>query len=357
MIACCVWLSVGMAVDAWAHRNIPALETFFTPWHALFYSGFAATATHLGLTIRRNVRAGYPRARAAPEGYAEAVVGLVIFAFGGLGDALWHELFGVEKDLAALISPTHLLLFAGITLMVSSPLRSAWRRGGRLGVGGDAPTLGELMPTLLSVMMVLTMFSFVTQGLSPFIEPFAARDHAALGDLTSSQPRDERATARLAYLSQTLGLAGFLVQTVLLVGAMLPLLRRWRLPFGSFAFVLTLNVAIQTALSELYWFVPLALLAGLATDALAWRWARPNGPAWGLRAVAAAMPALLWGPYMAALALGVGGGLAWERELWAGTILVSGATGLLLSFLVVPISRDGHLTTGAAQDGRPRPSR
>jgi len=42
---------------------------------------------------------------------------------------------------------------------------------------------------------------------------------------------------------------------------------------------------------------------------------------------------------LAALALGAGGGLAWELELWSGTILVTGAVGLLLSFLVVPIRR------------------
>ena len=38
------WLLVGVMVDGWAHNNLEALETFFTPWHALFYSGFVATA-------------------------------------------------------------------------------------------------------------------------------------------------------------------------------------------------------------------------------------------------------------------------------------------------------------------------
>jgi hypothetical protein len=330
MIVCCVWLSIGMAVDAWAHRNIPSLETFFTPWHALFYSGFGAVAAQVGLATWRNRRAGYPWRRAAPDGYAEAVGGLAIFAAGGIGDAIWHELFGVEKDLAALISPTHLLLFTGVTLLVSSPLRSAWRADDQRP-DRPAPTLGELAPTLLSVMLALTMFSFITQNLSPFIEPFAARSHAQLLD-GSGDPR-------LVQIGRVLGLAGFLVQTVLLVGATLPLLRRWRLPFGSFAALLTLNVALQAAISELYWFMPVALLAGLATDLLAARLVRPDGPAGGVRAIGFALPALLWGAYVAALALGVGGGLAWEVELWAGAVLISAATGLLLSFLVVPIRR------------------
>jgi hypothetical protein len=39
-----VWMTAGIFIDGWAHINIPRLETFFTPWHAVFYSGFLATA-------------------------------------------------------------------------------------------------------------------------------------------------------------------------------------------------------------------------------------------------------------------------------------------------------------------------
>ena len=192
MIVCCVWLSIGMAVDAWAHRNIPALETFFTPWHAVFYSGFGAVATVLRTTLWRNARAGYAWRQAAPEGYAEALVGLVIFAAGGIGDTIWHEVFGVEKDLAALISPTHLLLFGGVTLLVTSPLRAAWRRGDR----GQALPLDEAVPILLSAMMAVTMFSFVTQGLSPIVDPWASRAYA--DRIAVAERLDPVASARVA---------------------------------------------------------------------------------------------------------------------------------------------------------------
>jgi hypothetical protein len=53
------WLLVGLVVDGWAHNNLQALESFFTPWHALFYSGVAATAV-----------------------WVLAVVGVVVFAVG-----------------------------------------------------------------------------------------------------------------------------------------------------------------------------------------------------------------------------------------------------------------------------------
>jgi hypothetical protein len=39
---------------------------------------------------------------------------------------------------------------------------------------------------------------------------------------------------------------------------------------------------------------------------------------------------------MAAIALGLAGGLAWALELWAGAVLAASATGLLLSYLVFP---------------------
>jgi len=41
------WLIVGAYVDAWAHHHL-SFETFFTPWHALLYSGLAANAAFFG---------------------------------------------------------------------------------------------------------------------------------------------------------------------------------------------------------------------------------------------------------------------------------------------------------------------
>jgi hypothetical protein len=44
MAALAGWLVGGLFVDGWAHNTRPRLESFFTPWHGLFYSGFAAAA-------------------------------------------------------------------------------------------------------------------------------------------------------------------------------------------------------------------------------------------------------------------------------------------------------------------------
>jgi len=124
------WLLVGLVVDGWAHNNLQALETFFTPWHAVFYSGFVATAGWVLATATR-ARQPEPSGLAAfPAGYGLAVVGVVIFAVGGAGDLAWHSIIGIEQDVEALFSPTHLLLFAGMALILSTPLRGGLERPG-----------------------------------------------------------------------------------------------------------------------------------------------------------------------------------------------------------------------------------
>lgn len=120
------WTTVGIFVDAYKHSTDPGLESFWTPWHALFYSGFLATAAWIINMIIKRVRPGQPLLTAIPSSYGAALAGLVIFGAGGVGDAIWHAIFGVEVSLDALLSPTHLMLFVGLLLFASAPFRAAW---------------------------------------------------------------------------------------------------------------------------------------------------------------------------------------------------------------------------------------
>ncbi len=107
------WLIAGVFLDAWAHNTRPDLETFFTPWHAVLYSGFLATGGWIAWTVgRARRRAG--SWTALPSGYALGGYGVILFAVAGLGDMIWHVVFGVERELAALLSPTHLGLFGAL---------------------------------------------------------------------------------------------------------------------------------------------------------------------------------------------------------------------------------------------------
>lgn len=86
------WVVLGVFVDGWAHFNRPGLETFFTPWHALLYSGAAALFGWLLL----------PTTTVTQRDRLWAVAAAAIFTAGGLGDLLWHLAFGVETGLSAL---------------------------------------------------------------------------------------------------------------------------------------------------------------------------------------------------------------------------------------------------------------
>src|ERR1700730_3308035 len=116
MVVVSVWWLGGLFIDGWAHSNIPQLETFFTPWHAVFYSGYLAVATTLIIKVLQNLRQsaeskggtssslvelvrnslpGNRWLQAVPTGYELSVLGVVIFGVSGVGDMTWHILLGI----------------------------------------------------------------------------------------------------------------------------------------------------------------------------------------------------------------------------------------------------------------------
>ena len=134
MVILSAWLVGGAFVDGWAHTHGKVDTTFFTPWHVAFYTGFLAVAGALvGALVYRVARRGTWR-QALPPGYNLSLLGTVIFGCGGAGDLLWHTLFGIERDVETLFSPTHMMLACGVWLMVGGPFRAAWQRRAPLGV-------------------------------------------------------------------------------------------------------------------------------------------------------------------------------------------------------------------------------
>ena len=165
VIALCSWLLAGAYLDSWAHRHVAKLETFFTPWHAVLYSGLFATVAFLGVTLLWNQRKGRSPRNLLPMGYGLSLVGGVIFWVAGVIDMLWHLRFGIEVSLAALISPPHLLLMFSAALIVTGPLRRAWQRA-----GSRAPWTAILSATLL-----LSMFTFFDQFDQPLVSTWAGK--------------------------------------------------------------------------------------------------------------------------------------------------------------------------------------
>src|SRR5205823_4088140 len=118
----------------------------------------------LGVSALRNQARGHRLDQALPAGYNLSLLGAVLFGIGGAIDMLWHLHFGIEVNLAALISPPHLLLMLAGTLIVAGPLRAAWRRP-----GSKAP-----WTAVLSASLLLSMLTFFNQFDEPLVDAYAA---------------------------------------------------------------------------------------------------------------------------------------------------------------------------------------
>jgi hypothetical protein len=288
-------------------------QSFFTPWHAVFYAGYAATASALVASLLRNHAQAYPWPLAVPAGYGLSLLGALIFAVGGVTDLIWHTLFGIEAGVEALLSPTHLALALGLGLVASGPVRAAWRRPG--SVSGWA-VQGPMLLALTSTLSVLTFF---TEYAHPVVYAAAGRGHPYGG-------------------AEGLGVASVLLQTGLLMAIVLLAARIGTLPRGGLTLIVTLNAAAMGFLnfSGAYPFALVvgAGVAGLLVDAF-YAWLHPSATrptAW--RLFAFALPATFYLCYFLALMLTEG--IAWSVHLWVGSIMLAGITGWLLSYLLLP---------------------
>lgn len=317
------WLLGGLAIDGWAHTHGQVDNSFFTPWHAVFYSGFMAVGLFLFVNQWRNLSKGYPLRRALPAGYELSLIGAAIFAVGGVGDMIWHTLFGIERALAeTLLSPTHLLLAIGMALIMSGPLRAAWFRPER---GGGWRMLA---PMLLSAAMIWCILSFFTAFAHPFTEIYATQ---------SSRTSN-------AYLTQNNGVASIILQTVALSGIVLLLVRRWKLPFGALTLMITLNSLMMCVFQDYYSLVPGAAVAGLIADILLSRLKPSVDRPSRFYIFAFSVPLIFYILYFISVHL-TQGRIGWSVHLWVGSAFVAGITGLLVSFLLVSPFRERDLTS------------
>ena len=313
------WVVGGLFLDGWAHVNQPGLETFFSPWHGVFYSGFMVATVVMARLVGRHQRGRFDPGR-VPAGYGLGLVGVALFVAGGVADGTWHTLFGVEVGVAALLSPSHLLLLSGGLLMLTSPIRSAWSSPDLPA----RPAAVALLPALWATALTTAVVLFFFQYLSAFVSRAPA--------MAAAGPSDTAA----GLLTTIVGVASVLATNLILLGPLLLLARRWRLPFGTVTLIVVAGALGVTALREftLGALVPAMLAGGLATDVLiAGLRPRPDRPG-RFRAVAALAPLLLWGAWLAAYALAYG--VAWPPELWAGVLGMASLSGIGLSVLVLP---------------------
>ena len=310
MVIFVCWFVGGLFIDGWAHNHGLVDKTFFTPWHALLYSGYAANAVILLVTVVRNHLRGQRWSEAIPDGYQLALLGVPIFAIAGVGDLIWHALFGFEVGIEPLLSPAHLLLaFSGVLIM-SGPLRAAMRR--RIPV--ESQNWATLLPAILSMTAVLSVFTFFTSFVNPFVQTWTLQ--ATFDD------------------GKELGAACILLLAAIQMGFVLVALRRWRLPLGTLTFVFTINVALMGVFKDNYPLIPVATVAGLVADFLLW-WLQPSlARPDALRLFAFSVPVVFFLCYFVPIILTIG--ITWKIHLWLGSCVMAGLVGLGLSYLMVP---------------------
>jgi len=310
VIAASSWLGAGLYWDGWAHGyGLP--DSFWTIWHAAFYSGFAAcAAVLLGAVARNRPNAASWRA-AIPAGYGWAVAGVFVFAAGGAFDMIWHLIFGIELSTDALLSPSHLALGTGAALIVSGPFVAARRRA----AGGD---LRAQLPAVISLTFLLGTFTFF----SLFAGPYSS----VIG--TGPRPSDSVLVRALL---------GMYLFSALVVGCALVALRRGVLPVGALTVMLGLNAVAMilmrghAALDVQLTFMLVAIAAGAVGDVLLWRLRPSDARPLQLHVFAFALPAVYLALYLTAVVLRSGTG--WTVHELAGMVMLCGVVGLLLSFV------------------------
>jgi hypothetical protein len=324
---CGVWISAGFFVDAWAHGHVP-VETFFTPYHAIFYTGILAVTIVLAAFVLRYRGYGYAWANAVPRAYRLAMLGIPIFLAGGIGDLIWHRLLGIEEGVDALLSPSHQILGLGIFFLSSGPIRSVLsdRR---------STTLARQLPLALGLATWLILVHF---GTAYAFDPGAGRPNAP-PPIAPFTP-DYLTALSIGYYKIATGVLIVIFQSTLMAGFALWLVARTHASPGLLTLLFTIgNAPAAAAFTNqtplLAVTIAQSLLAGIFADAFVQRYdPRPStGTATAFRCFAVGVPMTYIGVYL--VATSIAGGIWWDWNVALGAWIWSGVCGFALSLLIL----------------------
>ncbi|MBE1575384.1 hypothetical protein ACFORH_00085 [Amycolatopsis roodepoortensis] len=316
-----LWIVIAVFLDGRAHwLGLP--DSFFTPWHGALYGGLTALGGWLVVMgWRRRTTSGLSAVFAPPRGYGWALVGAAVFAAGGAADMIWHETFGIEAGIDALLSPSHLLLFAGAGLLLSGPVLAARAKE------NDQPKT-RLLPIVVSVLALSAVAAFALSFLSAFLTDSPLQ---AVGDFPEGTPEHVATESRAVA-----GLGSFVVTSLVIVLPLVYLLRTWRLPFGVVTVFVVTHAALASTVVDFgftgAWPIVAAAAAGLIADTTLDFMRRSGASSRALAlATAAVIPILLWSALM--LTLELTRGLQWSAELTGGVVVVSAMVSVVTTLL------------------------
>jgi hypothetical protein len=321
---CGLWLAAGFLWDSWAHLHL-AIESFFTPYHAIFYSAMVAGTLILAVFARRNLALGFTGFNALPAAYQIALWGIPLFFVGGIGDLIWHTFFGVEDRVEAVTSPTHLVIGCGVLLVLSGPIQSALQQRSKL------TTLRSQLPLLFAL---ATWLEFIHLGTAYAFDPAAAQMYAPPDG--SVYGADFFSNTTWISFKTGSGIAIVILQSLILMGPTLWMIARFRLKPGALVvFFVAGNCMIAAALSGdtplFFTYVGMSAVAGIVGDiCIARLHAEPSRPV-AFAMCGAFTAGAYYGTYL--LVTAMTGGIWWSWTLIAGGVVWSMLCGLAMALI------------------------
>ena len=313
-ILCVLVTTVGLAGDIARHLQDPeSLQNdFLSGWHLVLYGGVASVGAFIGVGAIR-------RGPAYVGSVGTGAIGFVMLAIGGVADAAWHEAFGAEAAVEALVSPPHLLVFAGLSFLLTAPVVVLWKRPGfRFGAVPSIAVVVSVISTVLVTSLFTGYLSPLSGGLSlqvGYIEPLVG------------ESIEDYDTVR--------GLGIVVWTSAVLAAAFSITLMRFRLvPGVVFAGFVALAIP-PLVVADGSTTRPLSVgfvVAGLVLELVTVALARPVLGRIGACVAVAAMAASLWAATFFVLSLD--GRLGWEVSLWAGAVTLSALVAAAVAGLV-----------------------
>jgi hypothetical protein len=345
MLVASAWLVTGLQLDAYAHATTPELETFWTPWHAVLYSGIAVS----GLTLVWLLRSRLPRiptyetVLALPNALRVPMLGMAFLLVGGGIDTLWHNVFGIEQGLEIFVSPSHEMIILGMFLVAMGPaLMLATSSGNRL-----KPSQATLV-TISALLSALPLHIYSLHA-SVFGNAFfgSSPDAGADGFDGFGGERIYSTSAQVFH--------GYLASTVLLLLPIVLIGRRWRLPIG----VPTVLVAFPAFAMHLMffsqepeWWIPITISAATAGVELLFRLLKPIVPLPGEAGwvvLGGLAPALVWTAYFAVADAQVG--VHWNVHIVTGLLTYSAIFGVVTVLVARHVRPPARVPAAGSETG------
>lgn len=145
-------------------------------------------------------------------------------------------------------------------------------------------------------------------------------------------------------IGKSLAMTAIILEAAVLAGAMLALLRRFRVPFGTFALMFGAYAVAMALQSDFYTYAIGGFIAGLAADAIIAMLGEKARGGIAFYTLGALIP-LLFTAFFEVTTAQVNGGNGWIWNLTSGAPLLSAAAGLFIAFCF-----DSPLGQGTRQD-------